>query len=358
MARISDTVSTERSNAVANAAAIAAARPRVLTGAEKAAIIMLVLGEKHGAKVWPLMDDDEIRTISLAMSQLGSIDSAVVENLINDFVSRMSSSGAVTGDFDRTESLLAKLLPKERAEGIMSEIRGPAGRNMWQKLSNVQDAVLANYLKNEYPQTVAVILSKIKPDQAARVLGILPDDFAMDVVQRMLKMESVSKEVLERIEETLRNEFISNLSMSSRRDSHEQMAEIFNAFDRQTETRFLSSLDERSRDSAQRIRSLMFTFDDLMKLDPGSVQTLLRGIDKDTLAIALKGASEPARVFFLGNMSTRAAKNLEDEMGGLGPVRLKEVDDAQQKMVLLTKDLAAKGDIMISKNRAEDELVY
>jgi flagellar motor switch protein FliG len=240
----------------------------------------------------------------------------------------------------------------------MEEIRGPAGRTMWQKLSNIQDAVLANYLKNEYPQTVAVILSKIKPDQAARVLGILPDDFAMDVVQRMLKMEAVSKDVLERIEETLRNEFISNLSMSSRRDSHELMAEIFNAFDRQTEVRFLGSLDERSRDSAQRIRSLMFTFDDLLKLDPGSVQTLLRGIEKDTLTMALKGASEQARTFFLGNMSTRAAKNLEDDMDGLGPVRLKEVDDAQQKMVLLTKDLAAKGEIMISKNRAEDELVY
>jgi flagellar motor switch protein FliG len=146
--------------------------------------------------------------------------------------------------------------------------------------------------------------------------------------------------------------------MSSRRDSHELMAEIFNAFDRQTEVRFLGSLDERSRDSAQRIRSLMFTFDDLLKLDPGSVQTLLRGIEKETLAMALKGASEQARTFFLSNMSTRAAKNLEDDMGSLGPVRLKEVDEAQQKMVLLTKDLAAKGEIMISKNRAEDELVY
>jgi flagellar motor switch protein FliG len=355
MARISDTISSERSNALAVATA---AKPRSLSGAEKAAIIMLVLGEKHGAKIWPLLDDDEIRTISLAMSQLGSIDSAMVENLIAEFVSKMSASGAVTGDFDRTENLLAKLLPKERAELIMGEIRGPAGRNMWQKLSNVQDAVLANYLKNEYPQTVAVILSKIKPDQAARVLGILPDDFAMDIVQRMLKMQAVSKDVLERIEETLRSEFISNLSMSSRRDSHEQMAEIFNSFDRQTETRFLSTLDERSRDSAARIRSLMFTFDDLLKLDPASVQTLLRGVDKDTLAMALKGASDNARTFFLGNMSTRAAKNLEDEMGGLGPVRLKEVDDAQMKMVLLTKDLSAKGEIMISKNRAEDELVY
>ncbi|MCA3563425.1 MAG: flagellar motor switch protein FliG [Methylocystis sp.] len=354
MARISDTIASERSGL----SAPGTTRQRVLSGAEKAAIIMLVLGEKHGAKVWPLLDDDEIRTISLAMSQLGSIDAPMVETLISDFVSRMSSSGAVTGDFDRTESLLVKLLPKDRAESIMAEIRGPAGRNMWQKLSNIQDAVLANYLKNEYPQTVAVILSKIKPDQAARVLGILPDDFAMDVVQRMLKMEAVSKDVLERVEETLRNEFISNLSMSSRRDSHELIAEIFNAFDRQTEVRFLGSLDERNRDSAQRIRSLMFTFDDLLKLDPGSVQTLLRGIDKETLAMALKGASEQARAFFLGNMSTRAAKNLEDDMGGLGPVRLKEVDDAQQKMVLLTKDLAAKGELMISKNRAEDELVY
>jgi flagellar motor switch protein FliG len=354
MARIAETVSSNRPVAISGVIA----RQRALSGAEKAAIIMLVLGEKHGARVWPLLDDDEIRAISLAMSQLGSIDSAAVETLISDFVSRMSSSGAVTGDFDRTEALLGKLLPKERAELIMSEIRGPAGRNMWQKLSNVQDVVLANYLKNEYPQTVAVILSKVKPEQAARVLAILPDDFGMDIVQRMLKMESVSKEVLERIEDTLRSEFISNLSMSSRRDSHEQMAEIFNAFDRQTESRFLTSLDERSRESSQRIRSLMFTFDDLMKLDPASVQTLLRGIEKDTLATALKGASEQARTFFLGNMSNRAARNLEDEMGSLGPVRLKDVDDAQMKMVMLTKDLAAKGDIMISKNRAEDELVY
>jgi flagellar motor switch protein FliG len=353
MARISETVTAER-----QALAAVPPKPRVLTGAEKAAIVMLILGEKHGAKIWPLLDDDEIRVISLAMSQLGSIDSALVEGLLNEFISMMSLSGGVTGDFDRTESLLAKLLPKDRADSIMGEIRGPAGRNMWQKLSNVQDAVLANYLKNEYPQTVSVILSKIKPDHAARVLSLLPDEFAMEVVYRMLKMENVSKEVLERIEETLRSEFISNLSMTSRRDAHEQIAEIFNCFDRQTETRFLTALDTRTRDSATKIRALMFTFDDLMKLDPGSVQTLLRNVEKDTLAMALKGASEPARNFFLGNMSTRAAKNLEDEMGGLGPVRLKEVDDAQMKMVNIAKELSAKGEIMISKNRAEDELVY
>lgn len=354
--RIAATVSGERSESKSPVPFIKA--PRVLTGPEKAAIVLLAIGEKHGSRIWPLLDDDEIRTISIAMSQLGSVDSEMVEQLLMEFVSKMSMTGAVTGDFDRTENLLAKILPKDRADAIMGEIRGPAGRNMWQKLSNVQDQVLANYLKNEYPQTVAVILSKIKPDHAARVLAILPDEFALEVVSRMLKMEAVSKDVLERIEETLRSEFISSLSMTSRRDSHEQMAEIFNSFDRQTESRFLSALDERSRDSAAKIRSLMFTFDDLVRLDPASVQTLLRNVEKDVLGIALKGTSEPVRQFFLGNMSTRAAKNLQDDMDGMGPVRLKDVDDAQVKMVNTAKDLAAKGDILISKNRAEDELIY
>ncbi len=341
-----------------NAANAVVKPPRKMTGPEKAAVVLLVIGEKYGGPVWMGLEDDEIRIVSLAMSGLGNLESTEVEEILTEFVGKMSAGGAVTGDFDRTESLLAKLLPKDRATGIMEEIRGPAGRNMWQKLSNIQDQVLATYLKNEYPQTVAVILSKIKTDHAARVLGILPDDFALDVVQRMLKMEAVQKDVLDRIEDTLRTEFIGNLSTSHRRDAHELMAEIFNAFDRQTETRFLSQLDDQSRDSATRIRSLMFTFDDLTKLDPASIQTLLRNTEKDALAIALKGATEPVRQFFLGNMSKRAAANLTDDMGGMGPVRLKEVDEAQTGMVNKAKDLAARGEIMISKNRAEDELVY
>ncbi len=331
---------------------------RALSGPQKAAIILLILGETYGQAIWEDLEDEEIRIVSLAMSQLGSIEAELIESLMMEFVSKMSAAGSVTGDFDRTAMLLAKLLPKERAEAIMGEIRGPAGRNMWQKLGNVQDEMLAAYLRNEYPQTVAVVLSKLKPEHAARVLAILPEDFAADIVGRMLKMENVQKEVLERIEETLRVEFISNLSMTHRRDAHELMAEIFNSFDRQTETRFLTALDEQNRDSATRIRSLMFTFDDLTRLDPASIQTLMRSVDKNMLGIALKGAVESTRSFFMGNMSTRAAKNLEEEMSAKGPVRLKEVDESQTKIVNIAKDLAAKGEIMISKNRAEDELIY
>src|ERR1700755_579572 len=336
-----------------------ASRPKgkALSGPKRAAILMLALGEQYGGKVWSLLDDDEVRELSIVMSSLGMVEADVVEDLLLEFVSRMSASGALMGTFDGPERLLQQYLPPERVSGIMDEIRGPAGRNMWEKLSNVQEEVLAHYLTNEYPQTIAVVLSKLKSEHAARVLAILPEDMALDVVGRMLRMEAVQKEVIERVEQTLRTEFMSNLSQTRRRDAHEVMAEIFNNFDRQTETRFLTALEEDNRESAERIKTLMFTFDDLIKLDPGSAQTLMRQIEKDKLAVALKGASEPIRQFFMSNMSTRAAKMLNDDMGAMGPVRLRDVDEAQVLLVNLAKDLAAKGEIVISKTRGEEELI-
>jgi flagellar motor switch protein FliG len=299
-----------------------------------------------------------LRTLSITMSTLGTVEAPSIEGLLLEFVGRLSASGSLMGNYDATERLLQQFLPPERVGGIMDEIRGPAGRNMWEKLSNVQEEVLANYLKNEYPQTVAVVLSKIRPEHAARVLSILPEELALDVVNRMLRMEAVQKDVIERVEQTLRTEFMSNLSQTRRRDAHEVMAEIFNNFDRQTETRFLTSLEEQNRESAERIKTLMFTFDDLIKLDAGSAQTLMRNIDKDKLAVALKGASEPVRQFFMSNMSTRAAKMLFDDMQAMGPVRLREVDEAQMLLVNMAKDLAAKGEIVIAKQRGDEELVY
>jgi len=351
-------------NEIANLVATLAGRQpatgtaRQLSGPERAAVLMLALGDTNGDKVWKLLDDDELRTLSVTMSSLGTVEAEAVEGLLLEFVSQLSASGALLGNYDATERLLQQYLPADRVSNIMEEIRGPAGRNMWEKLSNVQEQVLANYLKNEYPQTVAVVLSKLKPEHAARVLAILPEETALDVVMRMLRMEAVQKDVLERVESTLRTEFMSNLSQTRRRDAHEVMAEIFNNFDRQTETRFLTTLEEQNRESAERIKQLMFTFDDLIKLDTGSAQTLMRHVDKDKLGIALKGATDSVRQFFLSNMSTRAAKMLVDEMKAVGPVRLRDVDEAQALLVNLAKDLAAKGEIMISKNRADEELIY
>jgi flagellar motor switch protein FliG len=328
-----------------------------LSGPEKAAVILLALGEEH-TRLWQSLDDDEVKEISQAMAALGTVSASVVEELMVEFVSGMSGSGSVMGSFEQTQRLLASFMPPERVEGLMEEIRGPAGRTMWDKLGNVNEAVLANYLKNEYPQTVAVVLSKVKPDHAARVLTALPEDFALECVQRMLRMEPVQRDILDKIEQTLRTEFMSNLARTSKRDSHEAMADIFNAFDRQTEARFIGALEERNRESAERIRALMFVFEDLAKLDPGGVQTLLRAVEKDQLGLALKGASESLREMFFTNMSERAAKIMREDMESMGPVRLKDVDTAQMAMVTVAKDLAARGEIMLAGASGDDELIY
>ena len=328
-----------------------------LSGPEKAAVVMLALGEDH-TRLWEALDEEEIREISQIMSGIGTVSSAAVEGLLMEFVSGMSGTGAIMGSFEQTQRLLAAFLPPEKVEALMDEIRGPAGRTMWDKLANVNEAVLANYLKNEYPQTVAVVLSKIKGEHAARVLSALPEDFALECVQRMLRMEPVQRDILDKIEQTLRTEFMSNLARTSKRDSHEMMAEVFNNFDRQTAARFLNALEERNREAAERIRALMFVFEDLAKLAPGGIQTLLRAVAKDQLGIALKGASDTLRELFFSNMSERAAKIMREDMNSMGPVRLKDVDQAQQAMVLIAKDLAGKGEIMLAGSSGDDELIY
>lgn len=330
----------------------------VLSGPQKAAALLLALGSDWGAPIWQELSDDEVVSVSVAMSELGNVTNELTQALLMDFISQMSLAGALLGTASSTERLLAEYLPPDRLNSIMEEIRGPAGRNMWEKLSNVQPTVLANYLKNEYPQTVAVVLSKIDCEHAAGVLALLPEEFSMEVVHRILGMGSVQRDVLEKIEHTLRSEFISNLSQTRQRDAHEMMAEIFNSFDRQTESRILSALEETDWDAAERIKTLMFTFEDLTKLDKGSTQILLRNIDQDVLLLAMKGAKDADREFFFSNMSERAGKMLRDDLEVMGPVRLKDVDEAQSKMTSTAKDLAAKGDIVITKAGGDDELVY
>ena len=329
-----------------------------LSGPEKAALLVMSVGEENAARLFTMMDDEEIKELSQQMANLGNVSSQLIERLFIEFTERISSTGSVVGNFESTERLLLKVMEKDKVDAIMEEIRGPAGRTMWDKLGNVNETVLANYLKNEYPQTVSVVLSKIKPEHAARVLGNLPEPFALEVIMRMLRMDAVQREVLDDVERTLRTEFMSNLARTSRRDAHEMMADIFNNLDRATESKFLNSLEERNKESAEKIKALMFTFEDLSQLDPSGVQTLMRAAENDKLAIALKGASEALRDLFFSNMSERAAKIMQEDMQAMGPVRLRDVDEAQMHLVQVAKDLAARNEIILSDGSEEDELVF
>jgi flagellar motor switch protein FliG len=331
---------------------------RTLSGAEKASILLLSLGEEHTARVFEQLDEDEIMLLSQTMSNLGKVSSTVIERLFLEFAESMSSTSSLVGSLDSTERLLAKVLGKDKVDNIMEEIRGPAGRTMWEKLSNVSEEILASYLQKEYPQTVAVVLSKITSDHAARVLALLPEGYAMEVIMRMLRMDNVQKEVLDDVERTLRTEFMSNLARTSKRDSHEAMAEIFNSLERAVESKFMTNLEERNPESAEKIRSLMFTFEDLAKLDPSAIQTVIRSADKEKMPLALKGASDAMKDLFFGNMSERAAKIMKEDIAAMGPVRLKDVEEAQQSLVNTAKDLADRGEITIVTSQDEGEMVF
>jgi flagellar motor switch protein FliG len=328
-----------------------------LTGAEKAAVVMLALGEDASQPLWRSFDEDELREVTLAISKLGSVAAEVVEELLYEFVSSLSSTGSIMGSLESARRLLQGVLPEDKVASILEDIRGPAGRTMWDKLANVNERVLSGYLRNEHPQTIAVILSRIRPDHAAKVIAELPDMLGEEVVNRLLTLGPVQKTVLDQIEQTLKTEFMASLSQGQDRDPYEMVADIFNRFDRQTERRFLTALESKNPSAAERIKALMFVFEDLARLDGQDIQTLLRHVDKPALATALKGSDDAVRNAFFANMSERAANILRDDIEVMGPVRLREIDAAQTKIVDLARRLADEGDIFLSKG-GEEELVY
>ena len=329
-----------------------------LTGLRKAAILMLAVGEQRAAQVFSFMDDYEIRDISREMAGLGNVTVDEVEQTLSDFGELVGGGSSVVGGWGTTERYLKSFLKEERVKELLDEMRGPAGRTMWEKLANVNEETLANYLMNEYPQTVAVIVSRIKASHAAKVLSVLPQDLSLEVMDRILVMDNVPREVLAAVEDSLKTEFMRNLAQKTTRDSHELMAEIFNNFDRANEQRFMGLLETKHPEDAEQIRALMFTFEDIMKTDDKGIQTILRDVDKDGLGIALKGAKPEMREKFLKNMSERAAKILREDMDAMGPVKVKDVDEAQLKIVGVAKALADRGEIVIiSGADGQDEFI-
>ncbi|RXR29561.1 flagellar motor switch protein FliG [Sphingobium fluviale] len=327
------------------------------SGMQRAAALMLALGKENGALIWQQLGIDEVKELSTTMAQLGRVPAHIVEHLLVLFSSEVSTISSLHGSFETTERLLEGILPDDKLKEVMEDIRGPSGRTMWDKLSNVSETVLAAFLKNEYPQTVAVILAKLKPEHCARVLSALPRDFAIDVIQRMLRMEPVQREIVLEIENTLKNEFMTNLSRSQRKDPHESMADVFNAFDRATEEAILGALDARAPDSAERIRALMFTFDDLANLMPAAIAALVKNADKRQMALALKGAPEEMRAIFLAAMTERAAKMLREDMASMGPVRARECEEAQGGLVRLAKLLADRGEIVLVDPKDDETMI-
>lgn len=328
-----------------------------LSGAQKVSVLLLAVGEDRAARLLSLLDQEEVLEISRALAGLGPVDAAVVEALLEDFRQRLGAPAGVAGSLPVAEKLLARSLGNERVGPVLAAIRGPEARSVWQALGGIDDAVLASYLAGEHPQVAAVIVSRLGPEQAARVLAKLPEDLASDVVLRCVRLGSIKEDVVADIERALEAELSASLAPRGP-DGPGRVAAIFNHLDRGTETRLMEALESLNPEAAERVRSLMFTFADLGRLEAAGVQTLIRAAGNDRLALALKGAEEPLRELFFANMSERGAKMLREEIQALGPVRLKDVAEAQQFLVNLAKELAATGQIVLRGAGEEEELVY
>lgn len=328
-----------------------------ISGPDRAAMLLLALGEEKGALLWQQLEPDEIKSLSHAMARLGRVKEQTVDGVLNEFCAQMGEGGGITGTPETIETLLKSHLANDQASLLMQDIRGPAGRTTWDKLGNVNPQALAAYLHNEYPQTVALVLSQIGRASAARVLAALPEAFATEAVARMLSIEPIQQDIIEDVSEVLENEFLSSLGQSSQGDVYEQMAEIFNSLDRSSEVRLLTALGERDRESAERIRSLMFTFEDMLTVEAAGIQQLLRILDRGILALALKSATDQVKDLFLTNLPERAARLLREELETMGPVRIRDVEEAQNKAIQLAKELAARGEMALGPEDAHDELI-
>lgn len=328
-----------------------------LTGPQRAAVMMLALGEEHGRAIWETLDEEEIKLISHEMMQLGTIESKIVEKVLGQFAQEATST-SLRGGTEETRALLSRVLPKELVEDLIEASRGPAGgRTMYQKISDVSPTLVANYLKNEHPQTVAVVLSRVQVETAARVLALLPARMGEDVACRILSMGQVPREILERIDQTLRSEFIATLARQRRRNPIEQMADILNHIGKDEEDRFLRAIGVQDGDAAEKIRATMFSFESFAALPGFTLQTILREAPRADLVLALKGASEEVRAVFFANMTQRSSRAIRAEMDGLGPVRLKQVDEAQSAIIALARRLEQSGDIQLKVEDMQDEFV-
>ncbi|MGI3170981.1 flagellar motor switch protein FliG [Pseudooceanicola sp. C21-150M6] len=318
-----------------------AKKRRPLKGPEKAAILFLVLGEQKGGEMMQKLTDAEIQTITRAMSGLGVIDNERVEEVLTDFTEGMANGNGVVGSFAVAEDMLRSFLPEDQVNGILKDIRGPLKeRDLWARFSGLSETVIANYLKNEHDQTIAAILSNVKTDVCAKVLPLLGQEKMQNVVERMIRMEAVPHHMMKQIEETLQSDIINAPAQPTSGELQQRMADLFNKLDSNAFQDLSEVLEARMPETFGQIKGKMFIFDDLVHLDAMDLARVMRGAPGNALPMALRGAKKEVRDVFLNALPGRSRDMLEEEMNTMGPVRGRDVRDAQSGLVDYAKELA------------------
>ncbi len=329
-----------------------------LTGLNKAAALLMCLGEEATAKIFRELSDEEIRKLTRCMAEINHIPMEVKDRIFEEFE---AAEKDLAGIFVRGHEFVKKAISaagdKERVEHLLEQFVSGTETHPLETISMMQPIMVAGLLENEHPQTVALVLSTQNPEHASAILAKLPEDMRSDVVYRIAKIDAVSPEVINRIEDALRREigFVAGHEQKQV-GGIEMVVEILDRIEGGIDTDILESLEESNPEMAEEIKKLMFTFEDLNSLDGQSLQLILREVNNDSLTMALKTASDEIKEKIFANMSARAADMIRDDLEAMGPVRLSEVEAMQQSIVKIAMKLEEEGKLVLGKGGG-DELV-
>lgn len=317
---------------------------------KRAAIVLLSLDKPKAARVMNHLPKDLMELVSLEIARTDDVTKAEQEEAINTFREAVDSRTVIErGSLDLAGELLSQSIGEEEANEIIKNIRDSLKSVPFGFLHKFKAEDVLNFISEEQPQTIALIMSNLPTGLAADILKDLPPDKQLDVIRRVASMEQTSPEFVEMVEASLKNRMVSLFGQQSDQVGGVPLvAQILNVSDRATSKNILDTMGQESEELVEEIQRLMFVFDDITKLDDKSIQALLKEVDNSQWAMALKGASPEVRGKILGNLSKRAAENLEEEMGYLGPVRVSDVESVQQQIVDTVRRLEEAGTITVS----------
>ena len=334
-------------------------RDRELSGYDKAAIVLYSLGEDVASEILKFLEHDDVREVSKSMSQMASISNKKVQETINEFYQLVSDEeGAiVTISEDYVKNLISKVVGEKTAERMLETITLQEDSSYVEIFRSLDMKVLAEFIKNEHPQTIALVLAQLLSEEAGEVLNGLPESMQLEVIDRMAKLDHVSPEILRDVAQVLESEIKTAQTSTRKIGGIKTIAEMLNNMERQRSSEIIARIEENDPEMAEEIRQNMFIFEDLTKVDDRGIQEILKEISSDVLAKAMKTASDVIRDKIYKNMSERAADMLREDIEDMGPTRLADIEKAQNEIVKVAMKLADDGKIHIAGGKEEDEYV-
>ena len=330
-----------------------------MTGADKAAILLLYLGNEVTKQVFEHLEDTEIKRISMSMSTLGHVSRGIINDVVREFSEVISpESGIFAQGEEFVRKILEKALGLEKAEMLMDELQASTYGALADVLANMDPKSIANFLAQEHPQTISVVLAKLKSKQTSEIISLLPQELQAEVVLRIADVEQVSPEIIQEIDEVMRRE-IDSMGGTQRYKvgGIEKVVDMFNHFERSKEKQILDKLDVLSPPLAEIIRKHLFTFDDVFQLDDRSIQSIMREVSNDTLTLAMKTSPEDVKNKIFKNISSRAAEMIKEDLEVMGPVRLSDVEKAQSEIIKIVRKMEEEGKIVLAGRGGDDVLV-